>query len=201
MRDIKKAYNTLIEEVNKFFSKEEMLKKAKNKLLNGDRVSNYEVLISKIPTQDGSSLLCKCIVNSRSCSFAFAIPFIEYSYNDIIDERYPLFEYSSNYSSLDTDKVYNLLKQELNKHRKLYKSNIVAEFGCLKIGYYNCNCNEARNYLLGVVNDEIVFMFIIETDSIDLDVNLKEDEYLVFTIPFNKGIGTLTIRVDDYSIV
>lgn len=201
MRGLNKAYDDLIEKVNKFFSKDELLKKAKNKLLKGESANNYDVLMSQLPTQNGVGLLCICSIKTIDCKFVFAIPVIEYSHNTIIDDRHPLFEYSSSYSSLATNKVYKLLKKELDNHRKLCKSNIVAEFGNLKIGYYNCDFNEANFNLVGVVNDEIVFMFVIETDSLDLDVKLKEDEYLVFSIPFGKDTGTLNIRVDDYSIV
>lgn len=201
MRYLDKAYDDLVEKVNKFFSKDELLKRARNKLLTGDSGSNYGVLMSKIPTQDGSALLCKCIVNSMSCSFGLAVPSIEYMYGSFIDEKYLLFEYYSDYSSLDTNKVFNLLNKKLEEHRKLCMSNIVAEFGSLKIGYYNRNYNESKNYLVGVVNNEIVFMFVVKVESMDISVELKEDEYLVFSIPFGKDTGTLSIRVDDYSIV
>ena len=202
MRYLDKAYDDLVEKVNKFFSKDELLKKAKNKLLKGESVNNYDVLMSQLSTQNGSALLCRCKVNCRDCSFCLAVPSIEYMYGSFIDEKYLLFKYYSDYSSLDTNKVFNLLNKELEEHRKLCMNNIVAEFGSLKIGYYNRNYNESKNYLVGVVNNEIVFMFVVvKVESTDISVELKEDEYLVFSIPISNVIGTLTIRVDDYSIL
>lgn len=186
MRGLEKAYNTIMKEVDKFYSKEEMVKRAKKKLV-GNQSNDFEVMRCDVDTQDYVTLICNCDANRKSYRFGLSVPVME--------------DFGFLSSSLldNTNEVsFNTLKEELNKHRSLCKSNIVSEFGNLKIGYYNYK--PITNFLVGLVDDEIVFIFEICTDYIDIDIML-EDELLLVTIPFFGNTKVVAIKVEDYSVV
>jgi len=112
--------------------------------------------------------------------------------------------------------LYDALELKLDEHRWFCKNSIVAEFGRLQIGYYKWghpNCVK-KYYLVGLVDDEIVFMFVVdaedEYDGCGFYVDLV-GEFLKFRIPSTREVDdfsdvglddcyTLYVRLSDYSV-
>lgn len=221
MRGLKKACSDLIKQVDKYYSKESALKQAKIKLLKGEVPEEH--LKVNLSTQYGVCLSCICA--SDFYNFVLEIPEITEWRSVLYPDKEKVYE-CKDYFWEDTDSanvsfdvklLYDALELRLDEHRWFCNHNIVAEFGRLQIGYYlyhyHPSCVE-KYHLVGLVDDEIVFMFVVDAEAEYGDCGFCVDlvgEFLKFRIPSTREVDdfsdvgldncyTLYVRLSDYSV-
>lgn len=192
MRGLEKAYNTIMKDVERYYSEEEKVKRAKEKLTKGV-VLKSEGIRYGLKTQKNVELRCECSPDKVSCKFNLTVPIIRFT--------------SVDYVSLSKDVSFEKLCELISRHKELCKNNIIETFGNLKIGFYQIM--ESGVYITGLVGDNIVFIFRVHPQLctyVDLG-SFKCNDFEVY-IDLDKEViilcfrdRELMIRLEDYSIV
>lgn len=147
MRGVEKAYNSIMKNINTFYSKEEVCKRAKEKLLGMNCPENV-YFESEIGTQHGLCLVCACSYFNKEYKFDLKILSINFKYKSI------------GVTGLCGSYVpYNKLISSIDSHKYYCSNNIVQVYGDLSIGFYTYN---NMRYFAGMVGSNLVFLFEIE---------------------------------------
>lgn len=192
MRGLEKAYNTIMKDVERYYSEEEKFKRAKEKLTKGV-VLKSEGIRYGLKTQKNVELECECSPDKVYCKFNLTIPMIRFT--------------SMGYVPLSKDVSFEKLCELISRHKELCKNNIIETFGNLKVGFYQIM--ESGVYVTGLVGDNIVFIFrVIPQLCTYADSGSLKCESLGVYIDLDKEViilcfrdRELMVRLEDYSIV
>ena len=192
MRGLEKAYNTIMKDVERYYSEEEKLKRAKEKLTKGV-VLKSEGIRYGLKTQKNVKLECECSPDKVYCKFNLTVPIIRFT--------------SMGYVPLSKDVSFEKLCELISRHKELCKNNIIETFVNLKVGFYQIM--ESGVYITGLVGDNIVFIFrVIPQLCTYADSGSLKREGLGVYIDLDKEViilcfrdRELMVRLEDYSIV
>lgn len=196
MRGLQEAYDNVKQSIDKYYSKEEMINRAKKKLLSNELLvdSYFEYLIS---TQRDAFLSCRCNPTMISYDFNLRVPLIKLRQQAL-------------YSTVfDRNVSYENLCCELYRHKDLCMNSCIASFGDLIISSYPYPFRPYARFLTGMVNHKIVFLFRVSkgwgTHLHITNIALK-DNFIYFTImssTFSDGTVCsvdFKLSLSDYSL-
>lgn len=192
MRGLEKAYNTIMKDVERYYSEEEKVKRAKEKLTKG--VLNSKRIRYGLKTQKNVELRCECSPDNVYCKFNLTVPIIRFTSMDYV-------------SLSNKDVSFEKLCELISRHKELCKNNIIETFGNLRVGFYQDI--ELGVYVTGLVEDKIVFIFrVIPQLCTYADSGSLKCEGLEVYIDLDKEViilcfrdRELMVRLEDYSIV
>lgn len=197
IRGLKDVYSDLNSFIEDFYSPENTYKRAKEKLLTGE-YSDSSSRYFKFSTQYKLELYCCCSEDKKACKYALLVPVLESGLNNIFTGCYIVVDEDGNYITWGYfnggfyDKYENLIGA-LNKIKsRCNSSTLVYSINNLSVYF-------VKEYLIGIVNNEIVFMFIINNIS-SLDVDCSNNKLTVHYINETRAISK-SIRLEDYSII
>lgn len=187
LKGLEHTYKKLKEEIDNKFTKEDKIELARKRLMTGED-SNF-IFEKDLYTQKGLKLVIMSNGSSDNCYFDLALPTISFStffngdfkcmYLSKVLERVDIKSYNS---------LVNMLKEIISNCNE---SNILDTYGKLKVIYYN-------NSLVGIKNNEIVFIFGLLIERIDnIDLCIISDDKIRLRVD-NLPITELEVR-DSYS--
>lgn len=185
MRGLCDSYNIVMKDINKFCSKEEVIKRAKKKLL-GVKYDDMEYFECNVSTQKGVVLVGVGFTDSNNYKFYMQIPRINLN---SWDTTIGVGTYTTKLMTYDN------LCSVFNSHKSYCcSSNELKRLGDLGIHFYFHNFDY---YLTGIVNNEIVFMFkLISNYDISISSIKLCNDYIEILI--NSYVFILNLY--DYSI-
>lgn len=189
IRGLDKVYNTMLSSYNKDSSDVEI---AKRKLLTGS-TSNVLFYKKRLETQKSMTLQSRFFMKSNEVNISLEIPAIS-----IIDDDYSVLGYFLFYNETNFKEMCLKLLGYLEKC--LESKNIVGRFGDLIISF--CPFNEnLNNYLVGIVNNEIVFMYFISSSRV-INVSKISFDNNTLDVILSKGFKKINLSIDisDYSL-
>lgn len=192
MRDLEKAYNSIMKDVERYYSEEEKVKRAKEKITKGVGLKSKRIRYG-LKTQKNVELRCECSPDKVSCKFNLTVPIIRFT--------------SVDYVSLSKDVSFEKLRELISKHKELCKDNIIETSGNLNIGFYQVS--DLGVYVTGLVKDKIVFIFRVHPQLCtyadlgsfkcnDFEVYIDLDKEVIILCFRDRE---LMVRLEDYSIV
>lgn len=183
LKGLEHTYKKLKEEIDNKFTKEDKIELARKRLMTGED-SNF-IFEKDLHTQKGLKLVIMSNGSSDNCYFDLALPTISFStffngdfkcmYLSKVLERVDIKSYNS---------LVNMLKEIISNCNE---SNILDTYGKLKVIYYN-------NSLVGIKNNEIVFIFGLLIERIDnIDLCIISDDKIRLRVD-NLPITELEVR-------
>lgn len=175
IRGIDKAFEYFDNRLEKdFFSEEAKLNRAKKKLIDG--VNDDIMLRYNLPTQYGMSLFCS-YYSKNDFYYNLKVPYVIKKYKCVYVDLFP-----SLGKDLLIDGIYNILE--------ISNLNIKYTVGNLNICHFN-------KRLIGLVNNEIVFIFIVTKNNNLHGVSLDNN---IITFKFDSNYE-FSIFADDFSFL
>lgn len=190
MRGLQEAYDNVKQSIDKYYSKEEMINRAKKKLLSNELLvdSYFEYPIS---TQRDAFLSCRCNPTMISYDFNLRVPLIELKKQAL-------------YSTVFDRNVSNEnLCCELYRHKDLCMNSCIVNFGDLIIGNYPYTNRPFSRFITGMVNHKIVFIFRISVDwgtHLHITNIVLKGNFIYFTIMCSRGFSDNTVYSVDFKL-
>ena len=181
MRGLIDAYNKSLEDTNKYYSKEEIVKRAKNKLLKED-FSEVSYMKYSLNTQKGAFLLAESYDKGKCFKYNLSIPMIR------AESNFGVYNLSASYVS------FKDLQKNINEYKKKFKKGSVTVFGKLKISNF---FTMKGCFLVGMVGRNIVFMFYFGAlmSYCKFSYNGRDSILIVFD-----SIRKYRLNLEDYSL-
>lgn len=180
MRGLIDAYNKSLEDTNKYYLKEEIVKRAKNKLLRED-FSEVSYMKYSLNTQKGAFLLAESYDKGKCFKYNLSIPMIRGESN------FGVYNLSASYVS------FKDLQKCINTYKKFKVGNTTV-FGKLRVNNFY---NKQGNFLVGMVGRNIVFMFYFGAlmSYCKFSYNGRDSILIVFD-----SIRKYRLNLEDYSL-
>lgn len=166
---------------------------AKKKLLTGKVDSEDRHVVFKLKTQDNLSFVCS--LRKNNWVYSIELPIIYFNSLDEFKNSSTLVKSGFPSSILDT----------LETHLRLASNSVVHTVNGLDISFYTFINDE--DYLVGISNDEIVFMFCLCSSlfitNMETKNNIKlmdyNDDFIVFKVSYGTNVTTIKLNCIDYS--
>lgn len=181
MRGLIDAYNKSLEDAKFYYSKEEIVKRAKNKLLQED-FSEVSYTKYSLNTQKGAFLLAESYDKGKCFKYNLGIPTIR----GVCD--FGTYNLSPLYLSFQD------LQKCISTYKKKFKKGSITVFGKLKISNF---FTMKGCFLVGMVGKDIVFMFYfgVQMSFCNLAYNGRDSIIIVFD-----SIRKYRLNLEDYSL-
>lgn len=190
IRGLKEAFNYMDNlGAHKIFTDKLGTVMAKNKLLTGN--DEYLSEAYELETQKNLILTCAFNLKIHNKRYSLSVPVL--SVNEYIKEED---SYSFGYYK-DVD-ILNITKRRL----EIASSNVRDTYGRLNISFCNSVAEEI-SFLVGVVDNEIVFMFRVSDLASYIKSFIDNDTLVIVikeSIDFGEKEWTLRLSLEDYSI-
>ena len=166
---------------------------AKKKLLTGKVDSGDTSIV--FPLSERSNLKLICLLRKNNWTFSITVPIIYFNALDKFQNSTNLVESGFSSSVLDT----------LETHLRYARNSVVYSVNELSISFYTYI--DEKDYLVGVVSNEIAFILCICQSSFITNRETKNNvkfvnsdgDYIVFKISYGTNIYFIRLSTNDYS--
>lgn len=185
IRGIDKAFAILDKKIqDKVLSDEARFRLAKEKLIKGNGLSSM-FFRCDLDTQYGLELDCDFMIDTKERYYAIKIPMFL---------RRGIYTYQCPFGLMLKEEFLLSLKQIV----EVASLNVVDRIGDLEICFYS------GQRIVGLVNNEIVFMFLLSYSSKDFakyKSNKLSDDILTFNFDISGKDFSFSVGVKDYKII